>query len=118
MISVSITLILSGLLITCVCVPMIYELIPPNVWYGMRTKHTFRSNEAWYHLNEIGGMLFSLLGFPLMLGGGIGLFLTDQHVALIGTATSIAALVSLGLATYLFVRYSIRYTVRTEQDAL
>lgn len=117
MLIVAITLIFSGALVTAICLPMVYERIPPNAVYGMRTKHTFRSNEAWYHLNEVGGMVFSMLGFPLMLGGSVGLFLTDKHVALIGTTTAVAALVSMVFAVFLFMRYSIRYTARTEQEA-
>ncbi len=111
------TLLMSGLLITCVCMPMIYGKLPMNIWYGMRTRHTFQSHESWMHLNEIGGMLFSLLGFPLILGGVIGVFLTDDHVALIGTATSIVSLVSCGFAAYLFVRYSSRYTKNVAENA-
>ena len=110
MVTLATVLLMSGLLITGVCLPMIYGKLPMNLWYGMRTKTTFQSQESWAHLNEIGGMLFSLLGFPLILGGLVGLFLTDEHVALIGTATSSVSLVSCGFAAYLFVRYSNRYT--------
>ena len=112
MILLAVTLILSGLIITGICLPMIYCKVPMNAMYGMRTRHTFQSAEAWTHLNEVGGMLFSLLGFPMILGGTVGLFLTDEYVALIGTCTAIVALVSVAFATYLFVRYSIRYTSR------
>lgn len=63
-------------------------------------------------LNEVGGMLFSLLGLPLMLSGVVSLFLGNQHVALIGTTTSVAFLASTAFAVFLFQRYSARYTAR------
>jgi len=116
MLALAATLVLSGALITCICLPMIYGKLPMNSLYGMRTRHTFQSDEAWLHLNEIGGMLFSLLGFPLMLGGTMGFFLTDEYVALVGIATSIIAFASIGFAVYLFVRYSGRYTARMAKD--
>jgi len=112
MLTLAITLIFSGLLITLICLPMVYGKVPPNALYGMRTKHTFQSSQAWMDLNEVGGMLFSLLGFPLILGGAVGLFLTDDHVALVGTTTTIVCLASVAFAVYLFLRYSVRYTAR------
>ena len=110
MLALAIVFLVSGLLITGICMPMVYGKLPMNIWYGMRTKTTLQSDEAWTHLNEIGGMLFSLLGFPLMLGGAIGLFLTDEHVTLICTATGVVSIASIGFAAFLFVRYSGRYS--------
>lgn len=109
MLALAITLFMSGALLTAICLPMIYRKLPMNAWYGMRTAKTFRSEEAWFHLNEIGGMLFSLLGFPLMLGGAIGFFLSDQYVALVGIASSVVCLASVVFAVFLFVRYSDCY---------
>ncbi len=47
-----------------------------------------------------------------MLGGAVGLFLTDDHVALVGTTTSVGCLTSVAFTVYLFLRYSARYTAR------
>jgi len=92
---------------------MIYGKVRPNAFYGIRTRYTFESSEAWMDLNEIGGMLFSLLRFPLMLGGTTGLFLDETHVALVGIATVIGGLLTLSFAVHLFLRYSARYSDRT-----
>ena len=112
MLALAITLICSGLITTLICLPMIYGRVLPNALYGIRTRHTFESSEAWMDLNEVGGMLFSLLGFPLVLGGTIGLFLSDTHIALVGIATTAGCILSLGFTVYLFLRYSARYTAR------
>ena len=112
MFTLAITLICSGLLTTLVCLPMIYGKVLPNALYGIRTRHTFESHEAWMDLNEVGGMLFSLVGFPLMLAGAIGIFLDDSHVALVGIASTIGCFLSIGFAVYLFLRYASRYSAR------
>ena len=110
MLALAIVFLVSGLMITGICMPMVYGKLPMNLWYGMRTKTTLQSEESWAHLNEIGGMLFSLLGFPLMVGGLIGMFLTDEHITLICIATGVVSLASIVFAAYLFVRYSDRYS--------
>ena len=112
MLALALTLIASGLITTLICLPMIYGKVLPNIFYGIRTRRTFESSEAWMDLNEVGGMLFSLLGFPPLLAGTIGLFLDDTHLALVGTATAVCCLLSLGFTVYLFLRYSARYTAR------
>ena len=110
MLLLAIIFLMSGLLIIGICLPLVYNKLPMNAWYGMRTKDTFQSQESWTHLNEVGGMLFSTLGFPLILAGGLAFFLKDDQVELIGMATTIVFLVSCGFICYLFVRYSSRYT--------
>ena len=110
MLALAIVFLVSGLMITALCMPMVYGKLPMNVWYGMRTKTTLQSEESWTHLNEIGGMLFSLLGFPLMVGGLIGMFLSDEHITLICTATGVVSLASIAFSAYLFIRYSARYS--------
>ena len=110
MLTLAIALIVCGLITTLICLPMIYGKVLPNALYGIRTRHTFESSKAWMDLNEVGGMLFSLIGFPLMLAGAIGIFLDDSHVALVGISSTIGCLLSLGFAVYLFLRYSTRYS--------
>lgn len=103
------TLFLSGVLITLVCLPLVFGKVPMNNLYGIRLKASFHSEEAWMHLNEIGGMNLAMLGFPLMLGGGVGFYLEDEHLALLGSATAISTLSSSAFAACLFMRYANRY---------
>lgn len=117
MFTLATTFFLSGLLTIGICLPMVFGKVPMNAWYGMRTKSAFRSQEAWEHLNEVGGMLYSLLGFPMILGGLVGFFLKDDHVPLVGMVTSIVTLVSCGFASVLFLRYANRYTKRMDDEA-
>jgi uncharacterized membrane-anchored protein len=109
MITLSITYLLSGLLISLVTLPLIYGKIPMNAIYGFRVKQTFESNTSWYHLNEVGGMIFSMLGFPLMLSGILGFFLPETMLVVHSTVTVAITFLSIGFAVYFFMRYAIRY---------
>jgi len=80
-----------------------------NALYGFRVKQTFESDTSWYHLNEVGGMIFTMLGFPLMLSGILGFFLPETMLVTHSTVTVVITLVSVGFAVYLFMRYAIRY---------
>ncbi|MEM1223483.1 MAG: SdpI family protein [Verrucomicrobiota bacterium] len=115
MITLSITYLLSGLLVSLVTLPLIYGKIPMNALYGFRVKQTFESDTSWYHLNEIGGMIFSMLGFPLMLSGILGFFLPETMVTVHSTVTVVITLLSIGFAVCLFMRYAIRYQKQNQR---
>ena len=117
MLTLSLILLGSGLLTTLVCLPLVFGKVPPNAVYGFRTRQTFASPRAWADLNEVGGMAVAQVGFPLMLGGGIGLFLPDAYVGLVGTATAIVCLLSIGLAVGLYLRYAAKYAARGPEHA-
>uniref|UniRef100_B8HSP3 SdpI/YhfL protein family n=1 Tax=Cyanothece sp. (strain PCC 7425 / ATCC 29141) TaxID=395961 RepID=B8HSP3_CYAP4 len=46
--------------------PLILGLIPPNQFYGVRTKKTLASSQIWYKANRYGGwvLLISSLIYP------------------------------------------------------
>ncbi len=46
------------LLMIVLSVPLVYEKIPPNRWYGFRTPKTFSSDSMWYRTNKLGGQYF------------------------------------------------------------
>ncbi|MEM6656274.1 MAG: SdpI family protein [Planctomycetota bacterium] len=109
MFALATTLLLSGSILIAVCLPLVFNVVPRNALYGMRIKQAFESDVSWRHLNEVGGMLFAMTGFPLILGGGLGFFLGDEHVALVGAATSAVTLAAVGMAVCLFLRYARGY---------
>ena len=109
MIILSITFLLSGLLIFLACLPLFYRKIPMNSLYGMRTKSSFRSEEAWYHLNEVGGMVFAMIGFPMIMAGSIGFFLPESMLNILSYCVTAVTFLSLFAAIFFFVVYSNRY---------
>lgn len=113
MIILSIVWLLAGILITVCAMPLVYNRIPMNSIYGFRLPQTFISDKAWYHLNEVGGMLFSLLGFPLFLSGILGFFLPENLLVIHSMVTGIVILMAIGFSICLFMRYVMRYQSRT-----
>jgi len=113
--TLAITFLLSGILLFVACFPIIHGKIPMNKIYGMRTKSTFRSDEAWFHLNEVGGMIFAMIGFPLILAGAMGFVIPEHLLDLFSSMVLIVTFLSIAAAIYFFMRYSNRYTKEAEQ---
>ena len=109
------TFLLSGILLFVACLPIIHGKIPMNKIYGMRTKSSFRSDEAWFHLNEVGGMIFAMIAFPLILAGAMGFALPEHLLELFSTTVLIVSFLSISAALYFFMRYSTKYTKEAEQ---
>ena len=42
--------------IILVCLPLLFDLIPRNRWYGVRVREAMASEAAWYAVNRLGGM--------------------------------------------------------------
>ena len=45
----------SSLLLAVIAAPMIAGLVPPNPWYGFRTRATLENPEIWYKVNRHSG---------------------------------------------------------------
>jgi uncharacterized membrane protein len=53
---------LMGLLLVALCVPMTYDKIPPNSFYGFRTPRTLSDPNVWYPANRVAGRNLALAG--------------------------------------------------------
>jgi len=109
MIALSITFLLCGLIITLIGIPLACRKVPMNAFYGLRMKVSFQSETSWYDLNQVGGMLFAMLGFPLILSGALGFFLPEKMLMLHSTLTLAVMSASIGFALYFFLLYAARY---------
>ena len=56
-----------GFLIILLCVPMILEMVPPNNWYGFRTRRTLSDPNVWYPANRIAGQYFAVAGVLIVI---------------------------------------------------
>ena len=56
-----------GLLVILICVPMILEMVPPNNWYGFRTRRTLSDPDVWYPANRIAGQYLAVAGTVIVL---------------------------------------------------
>lgn len=79
---------------------MVLGKVPMNQFYGMRTKRTLKDEKAWFHLNEVGGMIFAMLGFPLVLGGVLGFYLPESALEYYGRVVGTVSLCSVGVAGF------------------
>lgn len=64
----------SGLLIFLLAIPLIRRRVPPNAFYGVRTKAAFTSESDWYRINAIGGRYLAMSGLVIFAAGIAGLF--------------------------------------------
>ena len=55
-----------GLLVILICVPMILEMVPPNNWYGFRTRRTLSDPNVWYPANRIAGQYLAVAGVVIV----------------------------------------------------
>jgi uncharacterized membrane protein len=51
-----------GLLLTALALPMIYDKIPPNKFYGFRTPRTLSDPNVWYPANRVAGRDLAVAG--------------------------------------------------------
>ena len=118
MIPVSLTFLFSGLLLSLATMPLVHGKISMNPIYGFRVPQSFKSESTWYHLNEVGGMIFAMLGFPLILSGILGFFLPESLLMVHSTVTLVTTFLSIAFALYLFMRYAIRHQKSNPSTAI
>src|SRR5262245_35184035 len=59
---------LIGLVFIAVSLPLIYEKIKPNHWYGFRTPKTFSNERIWYAANKTAGYDLLIAGIAIVAG--------------------------------------------------
>lgn len=81
-------------------VPLALKLIPPNRFYGFRTRKAFSSLEAWYRINCATGLALIAAG---AVGGLAVLLLSQGMVVLEPDLLYPAGVLLTGFATLLFL---------------
>jgi uncharacterized membrane protein len=63
-------IVLPALMVAIAC-PLILGKVPPNPWYGLRTRRTMSSQALWYKANRMGGiyLILSTLAAVAIWGG-------------------------------------------------
>jgi uncharacterized membrane protein len=57
-----------GILFIAVSLPLIFEKVKPNRWYGFRTKKTLSDERIWYEANRVAGYDLLLAGIAIVAG--------------------------------------------------
>ena len=68
--------------IILVSVPLLFDLIPPNSWYGVRVREAYASDAAWYAINRRGSL--AIIGACLVWLVA-ATYAAPKYVAAIGT---------------------------------
>jgi uncharacterized membrane protein len=90
-----------GLLFVGLAIPLILGKVPPNPYYGCRTRRTLSDPRIWYEANRTSGKDFLVSGV-LVFAASIGMLLFAQksnptHVVF---ALVAVLLVSIGIAAW------------------
>ena len=62
-------LMIIGALFIGISVPMVLRRIPPNQFYGFRTRKTLSDSDIWYKANKYMGRDFIVAGAAIMIMG-------------------------------------------------
>lgn len=58
---------LAGLSLMALSLPLIYQKVPPNHWYGFRVRKTLTDRRIWYAANRAAGLDLFLAGTLIAL---------------------------------------------------
>jgi uncharacterized membrane protein len=64
-----------GFLLLALARPLVQRRIRPNMWYGVRIRKAFESEENWYAINRFGGQRFTVWSQAMVASGVLSLFL-------------------------------------------
>jgi uncharacterized membrane protein len=95
-------LLLSALLLILFAVPLWRRMVPPNRYYGVRTRATLGDEERWYAVNASTGLDLLVAGIVLLAG-----ILALEHVGATWPP-EFRNLAAAALLVALLVRVSIR----------
>jgi hypothetical protein len=63
-----------GVVIWCLCLPLIWHKVPMNRFYGVRIRESFVSEKRWYDINAYGGRLLARWSSLIVVTGLAGFF--------------------------------------------
>ncbi len=94
----------TAILIAGLSIPLILRKVPMNDIYGVRFPQSFKSDEAWYEINEYGGKALLIASVPIFLVGLLGWFWQPAFYHLVESGVLILSLVLACLMSYLKAR--------------
>lgn len=76
-----------------VALPLVLQRIPPNLWYGFRTRRTLSDPGIWYRANYLGGLglLYAGVG-SLAVNLALSMLFPSAFTMLIQTAVVVFAM--------------------------
>jgi len=91
---------LTGLFFVVLSVPLITRRVPPNGWYGFRTRKTLSAPGIWYEANHLGGIDLLIAGGLIVLTSAVTAALASRlSEEVIGAVNFAAFVLTLSWAT-------------------
>jgi uncharacterized membrane protein len=87
----------AGALLVVVGVPLALRKVPPNKWYGLRTRRTLSDERAWYDVNRIAAQGMVIVGVVLTVASLV-LFLLAEELSEMTRLTVLAVVVLVAVA--------------------
>jgi len=104
--TLSICFLLTGISFIGISIPLILQKIPPNQWYGWRTKKSLSNKEIWYEINRYGGKDLFAAGLVASVGALVLLiFRTELSESAISCSGLVLLLVPLAIVVFRGFRY-------------
>lgn len=94
-----------GVLFICLGMPLLFDRIPPNFWYGCRTTKTLSDENVWYAVNRVTGRDL-IFGGIAVIASAVAVFIFGRYVT--PTLAVTTPLVVLVLAVIVVVVNSLR----------
>jgi uncharacterized membrane protein len=67
-------------------IPMVLNKIPPNRFYGFRTRKTLSNSEIWYRANRLAGIDLMVASLTSLIASALLILLLPEQVALMASA--------------------------------
>ena len=75
----SILFAVTGFVLIAISIPLIMRKVPPNSFYGCRTRKTLSDPKIWYEANYSGGIDFCIAGLIVFVSS-LAMLILGQHV--------------------------------------
>lgn len=76
-----------------VAIPLVMQKVPPNWWYGFRTRKTLSDPNLWYRANYLGGMGLLYAGvIALLINLMMSMFMNSMFTALLQSAVIVISM--------------------------
>ena len=65
-----------------IAIPLVLQRVPPNLWYGFRTRKTLLNRDIWYRANYLGGSALLFSGIAALVANVLVSIVLDPAIAL------------------------------------
>jgi hypothetical protein len=103
-----VTYLIAGLLFVGLSIPLLRGKVPPNPWYGFRTRLTLGDPRIWYPVNAWGARRLLWLGVGTLAAGPLSLLLPETWLPAYLLGTCVLWVGALILVLVFGVRYARR----------